>query len=97
MRGHWDEELLSVFDVPPAAMPRVVASTGPFPTAKGLAPLPDGVPVGAVMADFHSALFAHGAFAPEPVKATHGTASSVMGLVDRNAIKDGSAGAPASV
>ena len=73
--ARWDEELLSIFDVPLAAMPRVVASTGPFPAAKGLAPLPDGVPVGAVMADSHSALFAHGAFAPGPVKATHGTGS----------------------
>ena len=50
--GCWDEELLSIFDVPIAAMPRVVASTGPFPAARGLAPLPDGVSVGAVMADF---------------------------------------------
>ncbi|HXZ15625.1 MAG TPA: FGGY family carbohydrate kinase, partial [Roseiarcus sp.] len=92
--GRWDEELLSIFDVPLAAMPRVVASTGPFPAAKGLAPLPDGVPVGAVMADSHSALFAHGAFEPGPVKATHGTGSSVMGLVDRKAVSDGDAGAP---
>jgi len=44
--------------------------------------LRDGVPVGAVMADSHSALFAHGAFAPGPVKATHGTGSSIMGLID---------------
>ena len=92
--GRWDEELLSIFDVPLTAMPRVVASTGPFPAAKGLAPLPDGVSVGAVMADSHSALFAHGAFAPGPVKATHGTGSSVMGLVDRKAVSDGDSGAP---
>jgi glycerol kinase len=91
--GRWDEELLSIFDVPLAALPRVVGSTGPFPAARGLAPLPDGVPVGAVMADSHSALFAHGAFAPGPVKATHGTGSSVMGLVDRKAVNDGDAGA----
>ena len=50
--ARWDEELLSIFGVPPAAMPRVVPSTGPFPTTRGLSPLPDGVPVGAVMADF---------------------------------------------
>ena len=92
--GRWDEELLSIFDVPLTAMPRVVASTGPFPAAKGLAPLPDGVSVGAVMANSHSALFAHGAFAPGPVKATHGTGSSVMGLVDRKAVSDGDSGAP---
>lgn len=92
--ARWDEELLSIFGVPPAAMPRVVPSTGPFPTTRGLSPLPDGVPVGAVMADSHSALFAHGAYAPGPVKATHGTGSSVMGLVDRAKARDGDAGAP---
>ena len=50
--------------------------------------------MGAVLADSHSALFAHGAFAPGPVKATQGTGSSVMGLVERSAIRDGEAGAP---
>ena len=92
--ARWDDELLSIFGVPAAALPRVVASTGPFPAARGLAPLPDGVPVGAVMADSHSALFAHGAYAPGPVKATHGTGSSVMGLIDRAGVRDGDAGAP---
>jgi len=79
----FDDELLAIFDVPRAAMPRLSRSIGPFPTGRGLAPLPDGVPVGAVMADSHAALFAHGAFSPGPVKATHGTGSSIMGLLDR--------------
>jgi len=90
----WDDDLLEIFEVPRAALPRVVASTGPFPKARGLAPLADGAPVGAVLADSHSALFAHGAFTPGPVKATQGTGSSVMGLVDRTAVVDGDAGAP---
>jgi glycerol kinase len=92
--AQWDERLLAIFDVPLAALPRVVASTGPFPAARGLGAALDGVPVAAVLADSHSALFAHGAFAPGPVKATHGTGSSVMGLVDREAIVDGDAGGP---
>lgn len=92
--ARWDEELLSIFDVPLAALPRVTASKGPFPSVKGLAPLRDGTPVGAVLADSHAALFAHGAFAPGPVKATHGTGASVMGLVDRATARDGNAGAP---
>jgi glycerol kinase len=94
MTAQWDEELLSIFDVPLAALPQVVASSGPFPPSRGLAPLPDGVPVGAVLADSHSALFAHGAFASGPVKATHGTGASVMGLVDQAAVRNGDAGAP---
>ncbi|MDE3176550.1 MAG: glycerol kinase [Pseudomonadota bacterium] len=92
--ARWDEQLLEIFDIPAAALPRVVASTGPFPAARGLAVSLDGAPVGAVLADSHAALFAHGAFAPGPVKATHGTGSSVMGLVDRGKVADGDAGAP---
>jgi glycerol kinase len=94
VQAAWDEELLAIFDVPLAALPRVVSSIGPFPKVRGLAPLPDGAPIGAVLADSHSALFAHGAFAPGPVKATHGTGSSLMGLVDRDAVRDGNVGAP---
>jgi glycerol kinase len=94
VNARWDEELLAIFDIPVAALPRIVGSVGPFPPAKGLAPLPDGVPVAAVMADSHSALFAHGAYTPGPVKATHGTGSSIMGLVDRASVHDGDAGGP---
>ncbi|NDV86594.1 glycerol kinase [Aurantimonas aggregata] len=77
----WSEELCALFGVPMAALPRIVSSTGPFPTVRGLQPLPDGIPVAAVMGDSHAALFGHGVRAPGAVKATYGTGSSVMGLV----------------
>ncbi len=81
--GDWDDELLSLFGVPRQSLPRVVPSVGPFPVARGLAPLPDGVPVLAVMADSHAALFAHAGWRPGVVKATYGTGSSVMALGPR--------------
>ena len=77
----WDDDLLTLFNVPRAALPRVIPSIGPFPPARGLAPLPDGVPVLAVMGDSHAALYAHGARRAGQVKATYGTGSSVMGLL----------------
>ncbi len=77
----WDDDLLALFAVPRAALPRIHASTGPFPAARGLAPLPDGVPVLPVLGDSHAALYAHGARSPGQVKATYGTGSSVMGLL----------------
>lgn len=80
-RVGWSAELTALFGIPEAALPRVVASTGPFPATHGLAPLPDGIPLLAVMADSHAALFGHGATKPGEVKATQGTGSSVMGLV----------------
>ena len=80
-RVAWDQELLELFGVPAQALPRIVSSRGPFPAVRGLPPLPDGVPILAVMGDSHSALFAHGGFEPGQVKATYGTGSSVMGLI----------------
>ena len=82
--GRWDPELLALFDVPEAALPRVVASTGPFPPVSGLAPVPDGTRVLAVLGDSHAALFAHAGWRPGQVKATYGTGSSIMGLGDQD-------------
>lgn len=79
----WDADLLALFGIPAAALPRLSPSTGPFPATRGLSPLLDGTPVLAVMGDSHAALFAHGAFAPGQIKATYGTGSSVMGLIGR--------------
>ncbi len=80
-RVDWSPELLELFGIPRQALPEVVRSTGPFTGLRGLDPLPDGVPILAVMGDSHAALFAHGGFEPGTVKGTYGTGSSVMGLV----------------
>ena len=89
-RVDWDDDLLALFGVPRACLPHVVASTGPFPAVRGLPPLLDGTPVSAVMGDSHAALFGHGALRPGQVKATYGTGSSVMGLIERPAdLEDG--------
>lgn len=90
VRGAFDQDLLDLFRIPQACLPQIVPSIGPFHAACDLAPLPDGVPILAALADSHAALFAHGAFAPGPIKATHGTGSSVMGLLDRATTQDGS-------
>ena len=79
-RCRWDPELLELFGVPESVLPSVVASTGPFPAVRGLPPLPDGIPVLAVMGDSHAALFAHAGWRPGQVKATYGTGSSIMSL-----------------
>ncbi|MFI6506527.1 FGGY family carbohydrate kinase [Streptosporangium sp. NPDC050855] len=76
----WDPALLGLFGVPREVLPRIVPSRGPFPAVRGLAPLPDGVPVLAVMGDSHAAMFAHGGWRPGVVKATYGTGSSVMAV-----------------
>ncbi|MFE7794774.1 FGGY family carbohydrate kinase [Streptomyces sp. NPDC057460] len=80
--GDWDDELLDMFDIPGAALSRVVASHGPFGKLRGLAPLIDGTPVLAVLGDSHAALFAHAGWRPGTVKVTYGTGSSAMTLAD---------------
>jgi glycerol kinase len=78
----WSPELLELFGIPREVLPDVVSSTGPFPATRGLAPVPDGTPVCAVMGDSHAALFAHAGWRPGQVKATYGTGSSIMCLGD---------------
>lgn len=80
-KAQWDPDLLQLFNIPEAALPRVCKSVGPFPGVRGLANIKEGTPVMAALGDSHAALFGHGAFKPGRVKATYGTGSSVMGLI----------------
>ncbi|MCV2394212.1 FGGY family carbohydrate kinase [Actinotalea sp. M2MS4P-6] len=74
----WHPELLDLFGVPAAALPEVRASDAGFGVTLGEGRLPAGVPVAAVLADSHSALYHHGCTEPGTGKATFGTGSSVM-------------------
>jgi len=84
-RARWDDELLRLFGIPAATLPGLAPSLAPRADARGLHEALAGVRVHAVMADSHSALFAHGARRSGEVKATMGTGSSVMGLADARA------------
>jgi glycerol kinase len=83
----WSLELLELFGVPPEILPEIVTSDREG-EIHGLPGVPPGTRLGAVLGDSHAALFAHGAFTPGMVKATYGTGSSVMGLVDSTADLD---------
>ena len=77
--GDWDDELLRLFGVPRSILPEVMASDALFGhTAGGLAGLPDGIPIHAMMGDSHAALFGHAITARKRVKVTLGTGSSLM-------------------
>ena len=84
-KGAWDRDLLDLFNIPSAVLPDVVPSIGQRVDAGALHPSLIGVPVSAVMADSHAALFAHGVRDVGSVKATMGTGSSVMGLAGQGA------------
>ena len=78
-QGKWSLRLLDIFGVPSAALPDVRATDAPF----GEAIHPDWpcrAPILGVAGDSHAAMFAHAAVAPDVVKATIGTGSSLMAL-----------------
>lgn len=74
----WDEDLLALFGIARENLPEVRASDAGFGRTTGAGRLPAGIPVVAVLADSHAALFHHGCTAPGTGKVTYGTGSSVM-------------------
>jgi glycerol kinase len=74
----WDDELLHLFGVPAAVLPEIRRSDAGFGVTAGVGRLPAGLPIVAILADSHAALYAHGAFREGTGKATFGTGSSVM-------------------
>ncbi len=77
-RAAWDDDLLRLFGIDTGYLPEVRDSSGPFAVTRGVAGLPDGIPIASAIGDSHAALFAHGAFTPGDGKVTFGTGSSVM-------------------
>lgn len=69
----WDDELLTYFGVPRAALPEVKPSVAEYGFTKGLDFLPDGVPIRGVAGDQQAALFGQGCFGPGAAKCTYGT------------------------
>jgi len=58
----WDDELLQIFDIPRACLPKVVDNAGIMGRTKGVDCLEDGIPVSGVAGDQQSALFGQACF-----------------------------------
>ncbi|TDW97746.1 FGGY family carbohydrate kinase [Kribbella sp. VKM Ac-2566] len=78
----WSTELLEAFNVPRAALPDVRPSNAGFGVTKDVPGLADGIPIVAVLADSHAAMYGQGCTQAGMAKATYGTGSSVMTPVD---------------
>ncbi|GAA1575711.1 MULTISPECIES: FGGY family carbohydrate kinase [Kribbella] len=74
----WSAELLDAFGVPRSALAEVRPSDAGFGSTKDVPGLPDGIPIVAVLADSHAAMYGQGCTRTGMVKATYGTGSSVM-------------------
>ena len=74
----WSLELCDLFGVPVETLPMVQPSNGEFGQTRGVPGLADGIPLLAVLADSHAALYGQGGTTLGVAKATFGTGSSVM-------------------
>ena len=76
--GHWDADLLDLFGVPAAMLPRVVPSVGVIAPTRPELLSGRSAPVAGVLGDQQSALFGQGCFSPGEAKATYGTGSFIL-------------------
>ena len=75
----WSRELLELFDLPAAFLPQVVSSAGAQGETATLGRLP-ALPIAALAADSHAAIYGLGCDRPGSAKATYGTGTSLMSL-----------------
>jgi glycerol kinase len=82
--GGWSDELCELLRVPKNILPEVRPCTAQFGTTRGVAGLPDGIPIHGIAGDQQAALFGQACFAPAQAKCTYGTgAFMVMNTGDR--------------
>nr|MBP6369061.1 glycerol kinase [Burkholderiales bacterium] len=74
----WDDELLELFGVPRAVLPRIVPSAGRIATTKGVPGLPDGLPIAGIAGDQQAALFGQACFEIGDAKCTYGTGAFAL-------------------
>jgi glycerol kinase len=77
----WDDEMLALFGIPRAVLPRVVGSAEIVGRTKGLSFLPDGVPISGIAGDQQAALFGQACFSVGDAKCTYGTGAFALANV----------------
>ncbi len=66
----WDEEILSILDIPRSMLPKICSSSEIYGAARGAM---GGVPVSGILGDQQAALFGQTCYAPGEAKNTYGT------------------------
>jgi len=74
----WEDELLALFRVPRAVLPKVVSSAEIVGHTRGLSFLPDGIPIAGIAGDQQAALFGQACFARGDAKCTYGTGAFLL-------------------
>src|SRR5690606_37799645 len=74
----WDRDMLSLFGVPEACLPKIASSSEVYGVTRGVKGLPDGIPVAGMAGDQQAALFGQACFAPGDSKCTYGTGAFLL-------------------
>src|SRR2546430_11901125 len=74
----FDPELCDLFETPASMLPRVLPSAAEFGATRGVASLPDGLPILGVAGDQQAALFGQGCVTRGSSKNTYGTGCFLM-------------------
>ena len=74
----WDPDMLALFRVPRAMLPKIVGSAEVVARTSGFGPLPDGVPIAGIAGDQQAALFGQACFNVGDAKCTYGTGAFVL-------------------
>jgi len=74
----WDDELLSLFNIPREMLPSIEPSSKIYGYTENLDFLPDGIPVAGIAGDQQAALFGQLCFATGEAKCTYGTGSFTL-------------------
>jgi glycerol kinase len=77
-KGEWDQELLELFGVPQAALPKLGPSSGEIATTRAEALHGHEVPLAGIAGDQQAALFGQACLEPGLGKNTYGTGSFVL-------------------
>jgi glycerol kinase len=77
-KRQWDDEMLALFGVPKALLPKIKPSAGELGKTKGLKVLPDGIPIAGIAGDQQAALFGQACFTPGEAKCTYGTGAFLL-------------------
>ncbi|RBY95573.1 glycerol kinase [Blastococcus sp. TF02-8] len=76
--GGWSDELCALFDVPRAALPEIVPSSGVVGSTDPDAFLGLSLPIAGIAGDQQAALFGQACYSPGTSKCTYGTGSFVL-------------------
>jgi len=74
----WDDELLEIFGVPRAMLPRIVPSAGEYGVTSVIGPFGGEVLIGGVLGDQQAATMGQVCFAPGEAKNTYGTGNFLV-------------------